>query len=142
MTLPDRYTRIVLAERPERQITRTTFRTETLPFDLKPGPGEILVRVDWLSLDPAMRGWLRESGSYLPPVPIGAVMRSLGLGTVVEAGEGCELRPGDRVSGRPGKALLVPSTLLLFFLKSFLHRRIGWTEYAIMKEKEIIQKIV
>jgi NADPH-dependent curcumin reductase CurA len=103
MTLPDRYTRIVLAERPEKEITRSTFRTETLPFDLKPGPGEILVRVDWLSLDPAMRGWLRESGSYLPPVPIGAVMRSLGLGTVVEAGEGCELRPGDRVSGRPGK---------------------------------------
>jgi len=115
---PTHYTRIVFAERPEANITPTTFRKEIVPFDLKAGPGEILVRVDWISLDPAMRSWLKETRNYLPPVPIGAVMRSLGLGTVIEAGEGCTLRAGDIVSGRP-----------------------GWTEYAVMKEVEIVQKI-
>jgi hypothetical protein len=104
--LPKHYTRIVLAERPKTNITPTTFRKETVAFNLKPGPGEVLVRVDWLSLDPAMRGWLREVATYVPPVQIGAVMRSFGLGTVVETGEGCELRPGDIVSGLPGERRL------------------------------------
>ncbi|KAI9512106.1 alcohol dehydrogenase [Russula earlei] len=115
---PTHYTRIVLAERPETNITPTTFRAETVPFDLKPGPGEIVVRVDWISLDPAMRGWLKDTRNYMPPVQIGAVMRSLGLCTVIEAGEGCKLLPGDLVSGRP-----------------------GWTEYTVMREVEITQKI-
>jgi len=102
--LPKRYTRIVLAERPETNFTPATFRKETVAFDLKPGPDEVLVRVDWLSLDPAMRGWVRDAPSYMEPVRIGAVMRSVGLGTVIEAGEGCELRPGDIVTGLPGES--------------------------------------
>ena len=101
--LPKLYTRIVLAERPKTNITPTTFRQETVAFDLKPGPGEVLVRVDWLSLDPAMRGWIRAAATYVEPVQLGAVMRSMGLGTVVEAGEGCKLRPGDVLSGLTGE---------------------------------------
>lgn len=116
--LPKHYTRIVLAERPKTDITPTTFRKETVAFDLKPGPGEALVRVDWLSLDPAMRGWIKEVASYIEPVQVGAVMRSTGLGTVMEAGEGCELKPGDTVVGAT-----------------------GWTEYAVMKKADIFQKI-
>jgi len=116
--LPKHYTRIVLAERPTTNIAPTTFRKETVAFDLKPGPGEALVRVDWLSLDPAMRGWIRDAASYMEPVRIGAVMRSSGLGTVIEAGEGCEFSPGDIVNGLT-----------------------GWTEYAVMKKAEIFQKI-
>lgn len=108
---PEHYTRIVLAERPDTDITPTTFRKETVPFDLKPGPGEVLLRVDWISLDPTMRTWLRDARSYQPPVQIGAVMRSLGLGTVIEAGSGCELRPGDIVNTLTGRS---SSTLLLF----------------------------
>jgi len=105
ITPPKHYMRIVLAERPETNITPTTFRKEMVPFDLlKPGPGEILLRVDWVSLDPVMRTWLRDARSYQPPVQIGTVMRSLGLGTVVEAGEGCELRPGDIVNTRTGES--------------------------------------
>ena len=112
-TPPKHYTRIILAERPETNITPTTFRKEMVSFDLlKPGPGEILLRVDWVSLDPVMRTWLRDVRSYQPPVQIGAVMRSLGLGTVIEAGEGCELRPGDIVNTRTGESY---STLPLFF---------------------------
>jgi len=116
--LPKHYTRIVLAERPKTNITPTTFRKERVAFDLKPGPGEVLVRVDWLSLDPAMRGWLRPTATYAEPVQLGAVMRSLGLGNVIEAGEGCELRPGDIVSGMT-----------------------GWTEYVVMRENAF-QKII
>lgn len=117
--LPNHHTRIIFAERPKTDITPTTFRKETVAFDLKPGPGEVLVRVDWISLDPAMRGWMREVATYVKPVEIGAVMRSFGLGTVVEAGEGCELRTGDIVSGMTGLA-----------------------EYAVMKEREVLQKII
>ncbi len=76
---PRYYTRIVLDERPIADIAPITFRIENVPFGLKPGAGEILVRVTWLSLDPAMRGWLSDTRSYLPPVQIGEVMRSLGL---------------------------------------------------------------
>jgi NADPH-dependent curcumin reductase CurA len=101
--LPEIYTRIVLHERPIADITPTTFRTERVPFDLKPATGEVLVQVNWLSLDPAMRGWLRDARSYVPPVQIGEVMRAMGLATVVEAGEGCRLQPGDVVSCSPGE---------------------------------------
>jgi len=96
-------TRIVLNERPITDIAPTTFRTEHVPFDFQPGSGEVLVQVNWLSLDPAMRGWLRDARSYLPPVQIGDVMRSVGLATVVKAGEGCRLLPGDVVSCMPGR---------------------------------------
>lgn len=105
---PEQYTRIVLNERPIADITPTTFRTERVPFDLKPGTGNVLVQVNWLSLDPAMRGWLKATRSYIPPVQIGEVMRAAGLATVVEAGEGCRLQPGDIVSCVPGEFASAP----------------------------------
>ena len=72
---PTHYKRVVLNSRPVADIEPNTFRIETLPFDgkLKPGRGQVLVKILWVSLDPAMRGWLREARSYLPPVEIGAV---------------------------------------------------------------------
>ena len=73
MSFPKQYKRIVLHERPVAEIEPTTFRTEVLPFDLKPGNGEVLVQVTWISLDPAMRGYIRDVRSYLPPVKIGEV---------------------------------------------------------------------
>ncbi|KAF5381955.1 hypothetical protein D9615_004350 [Tricholomella constricta] len=99
MTTPKEYKRIVLNERPVTDIEPTTFRTEVLPFDLKPGQGEILVQATWLSLDPAMRGYLKDVRSYLPPVQIGEVMRAQALGVVIEAGSGSALAVGDTVSG-------------------------------------------
>ena len=134
---PSLYTRIVLAERPKANFTPTTFRKETVAFDLKPGPGEALVRVDWLSLDPTMRHWVRETPFYLEPVQIGTVMRCIGLGTVLEAGEGCELRPGDVVCYLTGKRLLRRCCTF-----AFLFPRAGWTEYAVIKENEVFQKVM
>lgn len=67
----------------------------------QPGPGEVLVRTHYLSLDPAMRGWMNEGRSYIEPVAIGAVMRAGGVGQV-EASNHPALRQGDFVSGGLG----------------------------------------
>jgi NADPH-dependent curcumin reductase CurA len=50
-----------------------------------PGDGQFLVRVDYLSIDPAMRSWMNAGRSYVPPVEIGEVMRAAGIGRVVES---------------------------------------------------------
>ena len=100
---PKYYTQVVLNERPITDITPTTFRIQKVPFGLKPGAGEILVQVNWLSIDPVMRGWLRDTRSYTTPVQIGEVMRSVGLATVVEVGGGSKLQPGDVVQCMPGE---------------------------------------
>ena len=52
-----------------------------------PDTGQIVVAVQWLSLDPSQRGWLDDVPSYLPPVQIGEVMRGIGAGTVVASGD-------------------------------------------------------
>jgi NADPH-dependent curcumin reductase CurA len=49
------------------------------------GDGEFLVQVLYLSLDPAMRGWMNDTRSYIPPVQIGEVMRALGAARVLES---------------------------------------------------------
>lgn len=95
---PSNYTRVVLAERPKGLIEPSTFKRENLPYDLKAEDGEAVVQVDWLSIDPAMRGWLNDTRSYMPPVQIGAVMRATGLGTVVES-KSSKLAVGQVVSG-------------------------------------------
>ena len=71
-----------LASRPVGLPTRAnwSFTTEPVP---EPGPGGVLVKTLYLSLDPAMRGWMNEGKSYIPPVEIGAVMRAGGVGQVI-----------------------------------------------------------
>ncbi|MET0821438.1 MAG: NADP-dependent oxidoreductase [Aeromicrobium sp.] len=64
----------------------------------EPGDGEVLVRVTHLSLDPAMRGWLNDVRSYVPPVGIGEVMRAFGAAVVVESRDPA-FSPGDAVAG-------------------------------------------
>lgn len=49
----------------------------------EPGDGEFVVRVCWLSFDPAQRGWMNDVPSYIPPVQIGEPMRAWGVGEVV-----------------------------------------------------------
>ena len=70
----------VLAQRPQGAIDQDTFRYQETPLG-EPGPGQVLVRNLYLSLDPAMRGWLNDAKSYIPPVGIGEVMRALGYRT-------------------------------------------------------------
>jgi NADPH-dependent curcumin reductase CurA len=51
----------------------------------EPGDGQFLVKTRYVSLDPAMRGWMREGRSYIPPVQIGEVMRAGVIGEVVDS---------------------------------------------------------
>src|SRR5215208_496895 len=89
---PPTNTSVRLAERPDGLPTRATWDfTEH----------EVLVRVSHISLDPAMRGWIREGKSYIPPVQIGEVMRAIAAGEVVASNfDGVEV--GDTVSGMFG----------------------------------------
>ena len=66
-----------------------------------PGDGEVLVKVRYLSLDPAMRGWMNDARSYLPPVGLGEVMRAGGVGEVL-ASRHPGLAAGDFVTGVTG----------------------------------------
>jgi len=63
--------------------------------------GEIVVKALYLSLDPAMRGWMNEGKSYIRPVAIGEVMRAGGVGVVV-ASKSDKFAVGDHVSGGIG----------------------------------------
>jgi NADPH-dependent curcumin reductase CurA len=63
--------------------------------------GQVRVKVLYLSLDPAMRGWMNEGKSYIRPVAIGEVMRAGGVGVVTES-RSPRFAPGDHVSGALG----------------------------------------
>jgi NADPH-dependent curcumin reductase CurA len=89
-----------LAKRPVGLPTRDdwTFTEEPVA---EPADGQVLVKAQYLSLDPAMRGWMNEGRSYIPPVKIGAVMRAGGVGRVV-ASKDPAFAPGDAVYGTLG----------------------------------------
>ena len=67
----------------------------------EPAEGGLVVKTLALSLDPAMRGWLNDAKSYIPPVGIGEVMRAGGVGRVV-ASRHPGFAVGDIVTGTPG----------------------------------------
>ena len=90
----------LLAKRPVGAATRDTFSFQQVPV-AKPGAGQIVVRNQYLSLDPAMRGWMNEGKSYIPPVGLGEVMRALGVGQVI-ASEHPGFAVGDYVNGALG----------------------------------------
>jgi len=74
-----------------------------------PGPGEVLVRVEWASVDPYQRGRMSEARSYAKPVQIGEVMTAQAAGEVVESNDQ-RFAPGDKVVGQ-----------------------LGWQEYAVAR---------
>ncbi|GAA5087938.1 pimeloyl-ACP methyl ester carboxylesterase [Thermocatellispora tengchongensis] len=77
-----------------------------------PGPGEVLVRNDWMSVDQSMRGRMRDVPSYLPPFTLNAPMEGAAVGTVV-ASRTEALRPGDTV-----------------------WHHLGWRDYTLVKAEE------
>ena len=80
-------------------------------------PGELLVRNDFLSVDPAMRGWVNAAANYSDPVAVGAVMRSFAAGQVI-ASRNPAYAENDRVMGM-----------------------LGWQEYAVTDGKAIRRKV-
>ena len=75
---------IVLAERPKGTPDENTLRLETTDIP-DPGPGEMLVRTVFLSLDPYMRGRMNDAKSYAEPVAIGGVMTAQVVGQVIRS---------------------------------------------------------
>jgi hypothetical protein len=89
-----------LATRPVGAPTRDNWSFTTEPVQ-PPAAGGILVKTLSLSLDPAMRGWMNDAKSYIPPVGIGEVMRAGGIGKVIASGHP-QFAVGDLVSGGLG----------------------------------------
>jgi NADPH-dependent curcumin reductase CurA len=86
-----------LAARPQGMVKREDFDyVEEAPPGLE--DGQVLVKILYVSLDPAMRGWMSEGRSYVPPVALGEVMRAATAGRVVES-KSSKLAVGDYVSG-------------------------------------------
>jgi NADPH-dependent curcumin reductase len=71
-----------LAKRPAAGlVTRDVFSIEDVPIP-QPGPGEFREKLSYISLDPAMRGWINEGRSYIRPVGLGEAMRGYAVGVV------------------------------------------------------------
>ncbi len=104
--LPATYRRVVLARRPPGEPAESDFRVETVPMP-EPGLNQVLVRGIYLSLDPYMRGRMRDVASYAKPVGLGDVMEGGVVGEVVR-------------SNHPA-----------FAVGDIVEERLGWQEYAL-----------
>lgn len=91
---------IRLAARPVGMPKRTDWSFTEEPVR-QPGANEVLVKVLYLSLDPAMRGWMNDAKSYIAPVGLGDVMRAGAAGRVV-ASNHPQFTVGDYVTGHFG----------------------------------------
>ncbi|MBP0481446.1 NADP-dependent oxidoreductase [Sagittula salina] len=100
--MPEQMTRITLARRPAGTPVPEDFGHETYPLP-EPGDGEVLVKVEHLSLDPYMRGRMNAVRSYSAPLEIGETMTGQGIGRVV-ASKADDLPVGTLVTGRTGWA--------------------------------------
>lgn len=89
--------RFTLAARPVGLPKASDFSYGEEPLR-EPADGEIVVKNRYISLDPAMRGWMNEGKSYIAPVKLGDVMRAFALGEVVSSKHG-GFAVGDLVAG-------------------------------------------
>jgi NADPH-dependent curcumin reductase CurA len=98
--MPDTARRIVLASRPVGEPKPSDFRLEEFSVP-QPGPGQMLLRTKWLSLDPYMRGRMSDAPSYAKPVGIDEVMEAGTVSEVVESSNP-KYQKGDIVLSRAG----------------------------------------
>ncbi len=93
-------TKIILANRPKGFIEDHNFDTltEQLP-SLE--DGELLIKIEVISLDPAIRGWMNEGTTYIKGIEIGAVIRTFSAGKVIQS-KNTSFKEGDYVSGLLG----------------------------------------
>src|SRR4051794_3747337 len=89
-----------LAVRPQGVPGDADFEVTTEPVG-DPPAGQFTVKISHISLDPAMRGWMREGESYIPPVELGAVMRAGAAGEVVASNHD-GFAVGEHVTGMLG----------------------------------------
>lgn len=92
---------VLLAKRPTGMPTEDTWEHTSTPIPECP-EGHILIENHYISLDPAMRGWMNTTKSYIPPVEIGEVMRAGTIGKVIKANNHPKFKVGDTVTGWGG----------------------------------------
>jgi NADPH-dependent curcumin reductase CurA len=88
---------VKLARRPKGMIVRDDFKIEEGGVP-EPGDNQFRVKIAYISLDPAMRGWVNDTKSYVPPVAIGETMRAYSVG-IVEKSNNPAFKAGDAVQG-------------------------------------------
>lgn len=98
--IPQQSRRLILVRRPEGIPDSSCFEVEMAPIE-PPGDGEVLTEISHISVDPAMRGWITDMPSYIPPVAIGETMRAFTVGRVVESNDPA-LPIGTLVTGQQG----------------------------------------
>ncbi|MEV4125782.1 NADP-dependent oxidoreductase [Nocardia sp. NPDC049707] len=99
----------ILRRRPEGALRDGDFEFRSVPVPVV-GPGEALVRVHRLGIDPTQRGWLNDADNYIDAVPVGTVMRGSGVGQVVR------------------------SNTASYPVGSWVAGMVGWQDYAVASE--------
>ncbi len=92
---------VILKNRPHGVPEVDTWEHKTVEIP-KAGDGEVVVKTHYISLDPAMRGWLNDAKSYIPPVALGEVMRAGTIGEVIESNGHPKFKKGDILTGWGG----------------------------------------
>lgn len=91
---------VVLRRRPVGLLDEGDVELVELPMP-EPPPGGFVLQTEWIGIDATVRSWLQEGQGYFPPVEIGEVVRSAGIGQVV-ATDSANYRPGDVVTALTG----------------------------------------
>lgn len=92
---------IILVKRPIGLPKEDTWKLESNPIP-EIEEGEVLIQNHYISLDPAMRGWMNDTKSYIPPVGIGEVMRGGCIGEVIQSNNHPQYKVGDVLTGWGG----------------------------------------
>ncbi|MGH8977734.1 MAG: NADP-dependent oxidoreductase [Acidimicrobiia bacterium] len=105
---------VVLRTRPRNEVTEDCFDVVERPVP-ELGPGEALLEVKYVGIDPTIRGWLDERGNYLPGVALGEPIRSNGVGLVVAT--------NDENKYPLGRAIMA---------------MVGWQQYRVLEADEFL----
>lgn len=92
---------VLLNKRPEGLPDESTWKIVSSEIP-EPAEGQILIKQHYISLDPAMRGWIKDRKSYIEPVALGEVMRAGSVGEVIKSINNPKFKEGDFVSGWGG----------------------------------------
>lgn len=109
----------IVNENPSAEVQPNTFRLETRPIPaLK--DGEVLVQTEYISNDPAQRGWIQKDSdpdrAYVKPVRAGEAMRASGVGKILSS-KSTKWKEGQRVYGY-----------------------LGWADYVVLPEQAIVME--
>ena len=92
---------LIFVKRPEGLPESNTWNLEENAI-VRPKSGEVLIQHHYISLDPAMRGWMNDTKSYIPPVAIDDVMRAGSVGKVIKNNGNPKFEVGDCVTSWGG----------------------------------------